>query len=67
MRRFRPNAAVYLTAYARRLERRGDPADAMVIDCIRRIVAQRSRLLTEKYGPPRDFSRPPPTPTGTEQ
>ncbi len=44
-----------LEAHARLLERRGEkPA---VVEAIRVMLAWRSKILTEKYGPSRDFSQ----------
>lgn len=52
-------AAQRLAMFATKLERSTEPADLVRAECIRVILAQRSRLLTEKFGPERDFSRPP--------
>lgn len=53
-------AAQRLERFADKLARSEDPSDLVRAECIRVILAQRSKLLTEKFGPERDFSRPAP-------
>lgn len=49
-------ASQILAQHANSLERREERP--RVVEAIRVVLAQRSKLLTEKYGPPRDFSGP---------
>jgi hypothetical protein len=51
-------AAQVLEGYARRLALSEQPGDRARAEAIGVILAQRSRFLTEKFGPERDFSRP---------
>jgi hypothetical protein len=46
-----------LETRARRLAQSDQSGDRVIAEAIRIILAQRSRFLTEKFGPPRDFSR----------
>lgn len=50
-------AAQLLAHHAYRLRRSDARRDQVVAEALEVILAQRSRLLTEKFGPPRDFSR----------
>jgi len=54
-------AAARLKLFADKLTRSEDPSDHVRAECIRVILAQRSKLLTEKFGPERDFSLQTPT------
>jgi len=50
-------AAQVLEQTGRRLARSDEARDRRLAACIAVILTQRGRLLTDKYGPERDFSR----------
>ena len=54
----------HLEMRARILERKGE--DPTLVEAIRVMLAWRCRVLEEKHGPPRDYSRPQSPSDGSE-